>query len=353
MFRRARLSGVVLIIILALALAGCTEEKSVQKSETVMDTVVTLSASGSDAEKAIDESMERLKALENLASNKIPSSDVSRINNAAGSGEWIKVSPEIFHLLEVSQKYSRLSNGAWDITAGALVDLWGIGTDRARVPSSEEIKNALKLVGYDRLELDENTSSARLLTKGMKIDLGGIAKGMAVDEVRKIYEQHGIENGLINIGASSMYAIGKNTKGADWRVGIRHPRGSADDVLAVVTLSSEALSTSGDYERYIEKDGVRYHHIIDPRTGYPARNGAISDTVVIDGDLADAGMISDLLTTTVFIMGAAGGSDFLATLPPEVSGMIATEDKKLYPAHGFNARLEALNQDFSLCGAGK
>lgn len=353
MFRRARLSGIIFIIILALALAGCTEEKSVQKSETVMDTVVTLSASGSDAEKAIDESMERLKALENLASDKIPSSDVSRINNAAGSGEWIKVSPEIFHLLEVSQKYSRLSNGAWDITAGALTELWGIGTDKARVPDSDEIKSALKLVDYDRLELDEGSSSARLLTKGMKIDLGGIAKGMAVDEVRKIYEQHGIANGLINIGASSMYAIGKNTKGAEWRVGIRHPRGNAGDVLAVVTLSSEALSTSGDYERYIEKDGVRYHHIINPRTGYPARNGAISDTVVIDGDLADAGMISDLLTTTVFIMGAADGSNFLATLPAEVSGMIATEDKKLYPAHGFNARLEALNQDFSLCGIAK
>lgn len=351
MDRLRRINGILVLIVLLALTAGCTETKTIQKSETVMDTVVTLSARGDNAEAAVDESLARLRELEGLASATIPTSDVARLNDAAGNGEWVRLSPEIFHLLEVSQEYSERSQGAWDVTAGPLIKLWGIGTDAARVPTDAEVQAARALVGYRRLQLDAATSSARLLDEGMSIDLGGIAKGLAVDEVRKIYEEQGIEDGLINLGASSMYALGQNERGGEWRVGVRHPRGAADSVLAVVSLSGEALSTSGDYERYIEQDGVRYHHIIDPRTGYPARSGAISDTVVVDGELADAGMLSDLLTTTVFILGAEQGTAFIDSLPAGVSGMVTTEQRCIYPAHGFDARLEALNQEFKLCRA--
>ena len=140
------------------------------------------------------------------------------------------------------------------------------------MPAAEELAVAKAKVGWQRLELDPETKSARLREPGMCLDLGGIAKGFAVDEIRKIYARHGIKDGLINLGASSLYAVGKNPKGERWRVGIRHPRSADPDVrLAVIPLTDQALSTSGDYERFFEQDGVRYHHILDPRTGAPAR----------------------------------------------------------------------------------
>ena len=125
-----------------------------------------------------------------------------------------------------------------------------------------------------------------LAKSGMAIDLGGVAKGYAVDEIRKIYEKHHIESGLINLGASSMYAVGKTTKGKPWNIGIKHPRSDNNqDFLGIVAIENQALSTSGDYERYFIQDGVRYHHIFDPRTGYPARSGVMSDSIIIDGSV--------------------------------------------------------------------
>lgn len=343
-------AGFILLLVFFTALpAGCRRTEEVQKTVMVMDTVVTLTASGEKADDAVRESIERLKEIDAMASTEGEQSDLKKLADAAGDGTWIPLHPEVFHMLEVSQEYSQRSNGAWDVTAGPLVKLWGIGTERAKVPTAEELASAKAKVGWQKLELNPETQCARLRATGMELDLGGIAKGFAADEVRKIYEKYGVKNGLINLGASSIYALGANAKGEAWRVGIRHPRSEEkDDRLAVVSLSDAALSTSGDYERFFEQDGVRYHHILDPRTGRPADNGAVSDTIVVDGRLPDAGMIADLLTTTVFVLGPEAGQKFLDNQPPEVRGMICDRKLRLWPAHDFKDFLQQVQRDFSV-----
>lgn len=322
----------LLLLVMLLVCAGCGRAPMVQKSEIVMDTVAQLTAEGTEAEAAVQESFTRLQELEGLLSNYEEGSDAARLRDSAGSGAWVKVSPEMYHLLEISQRYSQLTDGTWDITAAPLVKLWGIGTDKARVPEPSEIEQVRGKVDWHKLELD-GRDSARLLEPGMELDLGGIAKGYALDEVRKIYEAHGIKNGLINLGSSSMYGMGTSREGKPWRIGLRHPRrDDPKEYLKVEELFDAALSTSGDYERYFEENGVRYHHIIDPRTGYPAWCGrevtaeerTVSVVVIADG--RDCGVKSDLLTTALFVLGKEQGGRLLKSLEAEdVQGEIVTE----------------------------
>ncbi|SHK83936.1 thiamine biosynthesis lipoprotein [Selenomonas ruminantium] len=304
---------VVCMLLLVLCLcAGCGEQSDVKKSDIVLDTAVTLTARGEDAQAAIDESMARLRNIDNMVNPNVPASDVNKLAQNAGTGKWVALQPETFKMLVVAQDYARKTNGAFDVTTKPLVDLWGIGTDHAKVPTPAELSEAQKKVGWQKLELDEGTQSARLLQKGMGVDLGGVAKGFAVDEVRKIYARYGIKDGLINLGASSMYALGVNQEGTAWRIGLRHPRKEdAQEKMAILPLTNEALSTSGDYERFFEAGGIRYHHIIDPRTGWPAKSGAMSVTIVAADTVEDGGMLTDILTTAVFVLGPEQGARFL------------------------------------------
>ena len=250
-------------------------------------------------------------------------------------------------MLATAQDYAVKTNGAFDVTTKPLVDLWGIGTDHAKVPSPAELAAAQKLVGWQKLELNEEKQAARLQEKGMGVDLGGIAKGFAVDEVRKIYAKYGIANGLINLGGSSLYALGVNKEQTAWRIGIRHPRKEdAQEKMAVLPLKDAALSTSGDYERFFEAGGVRYHHILDPRTGRPAQSGAISVTIVADSSVPDGGMLTDLLTTAVFVLGPEQGIHFLQTMPHGIKGAIVDGRYQLWTTGDMAKELEDVSQDF-------
>lgn len=348
MMRKEQFYSLCMVIVSMLFIGGCGQQSvSYEKSHIVMDTVVTLSATGPQAKAAVEESFDRLAELEEMASPNIKTSDVAKLREAAGKN-FVSLHDEVYYMLVVSQQYSALSNGAWDVTMGPIINLWGIGTDAQRIPADNEIKEKLQLVGYHKLLLREADKSAMLMEKGMEIDLGGIAKGFAADEVRKIYKKYKIENGLINLGASTMYAIGKNKEGKPWAVGIKHPRkDDRNTYLGVVHLEEEALSTSGDYERFFEENGKRYHHIFDPKTGYPADSGAMSDTIVIGGDVTDCGMLSDLLTTTVFILGPEKGIAFIASLPDAMGGEITAKDGQIYTTKDFSKRILDLHEDFS------
>ena len=174
--------------------------------------------------------------------------------------------------------------------------------------------------------------------EGMAIHLGGIGKGYALDEMRRIFERHGIRDGLISMGTSSIYAMGKNGEGRAWRIGVRHPR-KEDAVLAVIPLSGEALSTSGDYERYFEEGGRRYSHIMDPRTGRSAEQGIAEVTVVVDGALEDCGMRSDILSTAIFVLGAQAGRSFMESMPEGISCALVDTEGKVTAFHGMEERM--------------
>lgn len=334
--------------LIVLSSSGCTlhPESSFDRSGVAMDTSVSLRATGEEAKEAVDEGFERLAVLDKLAGQN-EDSDVSRINAAAGK-DYVKVDPAIYEMIEYAKDYSAKSQGEWDITIGVMTDLWHIGNADQHVPSPEEVSQALMKVNYKDILLRSEDHSVMLAKSGMAIDLGGVAKGYAVDEIRKIYEKHHIESGLINLGASSMYAVGKTTKGKPWNIGIKHPRSDNNqDFLGIVAIENQALSTSGDYERYFIQDGVRYHHIFDPRTGYPARSGVMSDSIIIDGSVPHAGILSDMLTTIVFVLGPQKGLDLVHSMEG-VDCEITGTDNAIYMTPGFRDHFSDLNADFHI-----
>ncbi len=312
-----------------------------------MDTTISLRATGSgdNAQKAVDESFTRIAELDKLASSQNADSDVSKINAAAGK-DYVQVDPAIYEMLEYSKNYSAKSNGEWDITVGIIMKMWDIGNADQHVPPQEDIQAALKLVNYKDILLRPEDHSVMLAKPGMAIDLGGVAKGYAVDEIRKIYNKYGIKQGLINMGSSSMYAAGTNSKGTAWNIGIKHPRSEAkDNYLGIVSIQDEFLSTSGDYERFFIQNGKRYHHIFDPRTGYPADSGVMSDTITINGDMEHAGMLSDMLTTIVFVMGPQKGLDLIKGMDG-VECEVTCTDGTIYMTPGFKKQFSDMNADF-------
>ncbi len=340
---KSRLLFPILMLLFLTLFSGCGQETpQVQRSAVLMDTVITIRASGEQAEPAVEASMKRMEELDRMLSEEYPDSAVNELNRAAGR-EYVRVPDEVWHILQLSRKYSALTNGAWDITLGKPIALWGIGTDHPRIPLEEELENARKNCGWQRLKLREKDQSVLLEQEDMAIHFGGIAKGYALDEIRKIFKSYKIENGLIDMGASSLYALGKNEKGAPWMIGIRHPR-SEKSLLAKLPLTNQMLSTSGDYERFFEENGKRYHHILDPRTCRPADNGLTSVTVVISDSMEDAGIISDLLSTAVFVMGPRTGRDFLEQCPDIISAELTTSDGKIMTVHGM--KLQEISKDY-------
>ena len=337
----------LLLMICTVLFAACSHETPhAKRSAVLMDTVITLQARGEQADAAVDAAMERLAQLDQMLGESNPGSVVNQLNESAGKS-YVKLPAEVWHILEVSQEYSELTHGAWDITMGEAIALWGIGTEYAHVPSEAELEQAKEKIGWQHLKLRAEDRSAMLEREGMRIHLGGIAKGYALDEMRRIFQQYGIQDGLIDVGASSLCAMGKNDRETAWSIGIRHPR-KEKELLVQVTLSDEMLSTSGDYERFFEQEGKRYHHILDPATCRPSESGVMSVTVVMADEMQDAGMLCDLLSTAVFVMGPQEGQRFLENLPDPVFGEIAATDGRILTAHGFGKRMQNISKDFHM-----
>lgn len=332
-----------------LIFSGCSkqEEPLVDKTLFMMDTVIQLKAYGDKANEAIDAAAKRLEEIEQMASTTIDTSDISKINQTAGR-DHVNVHPEIMKMIKTAVKYSELSNGAFDITVGPLVKIWGIGKDSEKVPTDDEIKSRLPLVGYSNIEINEAGNSIKLLKTGMSIDLGGIAKGFAADEVIKIFKKHEIKSALISLGGSTIYSIGEKPDGAAWRVGIQHPRRERNQGLAgIVHLANQALSTSGDYERFFIKDGERYHHILDPKTGYPTNSGVMSSTIIINENIPDSNMLADIFTKVVFVSGVEKGLETVEGFPG-VSGLVITTDNKIYKSSDWKAQIIDVSPELTM-----
>ncbi|MBQ9498167.1 MAG: FAD:protein FMN transferase [Selenomonadaceae bacterium] len=276
------------IILLSLVLCPLSLPKNFERTEILMGTVVTLKAQGKNSRAAVDESFRELFELE-----KNFSADVKKIENAAGNGAFVKISPDVYEILSAAKKFSAMTDGAFDVTIGAAVELWGIGTENPRVPPADERAAVKNFVGHEHLHL--RGGEAYLDKRGVKINLGGVGKGYGVDVARKIFIAHGVTSGLIDFGTSTIFAFGKK------KIGIKNPR--AEEISAVVELVDCALSTSGDYEKFFIADGRRYHHIIDPKTCAPAEAENFSVSVIVDGGEKSCATLADILSTTAFILG--------------------------------------------------
>ena len=264
-----------------------------------MDTLIELTAYGPHAEDVFTECVSRLAELEQRLSVYHTEGDIYALNHS--NGAWIKLNPDAFAVLNLAKEVAILTDGAFDPTVFPAVLAWDSMSGK-RIPSADELNMLKSLVDYRQLELEQQSLSARL-APNMQVDLGGIAKGYAADELRKIYEKYET-CGIINLGGNVL-AVGQSPFGSEWRIGIRHPRNN-EKLLTAVEIESGSVVTSGDYQRYFEQSGIRYHHILDPNTLCPAENGLISATVLHhDSALADA------LSTATIVLGPEKGSALL------------------------------------------
>ncbi len=316
------------VILLLLVVAGLVwwrapgGERQLVRTALIMGTLVELKVFGTnedELERATAAAFAEMRRVEALLTSYRPESEISRLSRAAGP---FIVSEETAALLQRGQLLARQTGGAFDLTLGQLKQVWGIESDRPLVPSQAELQAALTAIGPEALQIEGRSVSKR--SAELQVELGGIAKGYAVDRVLEMLRQAGVTSAAVNAGGDIGLLGAK--QGQPWRIAIQHPR-KTGELLTVLPLVNRAVVTSGDYERYFERNGIRYHHIFDPRTGSPAR-GCQSVTVVA----ADAAT-ADALATAAFVLGPQQGLRLLERLP-EVEGLLVGRDGGIFQTSG-------------------
>lgn len=261
-----------------------------------MGTIVSVTLYESYDDK-IDDIFSYIYSLDSMISRYNEKSYIAMINSNAGISP-VTVPDEVYGLVKVSLEMAKETDGLFNPAIGPLSSLWGFGTEEARVPSSDEIESVLPLLDWRKIKLSDDDNSVFLENGGMAIDLGAVGKGWAADMIDSYLDELGVEHALVNLGGNVLLHGGK-ADGSAWRVGIRDPENLSSS-YASVAIENGTVITSGGYQRYIEKDGEIYHHILNPETGYPFQTDIISATVI-----GDSGTLSDMLSTVIF----ASGSD--------------------------------------------
>ena len=294
---RRWISGVLAVMLLALS--GCaTEKEPVETSLFAMNTYMTFTAYGENAQAALDESVELIQTMESRWSVTDDESEIYRANHSGG--QTVSISEETAELISFALEMAEKTDGALDPTIYPVLAAWGFTTDSKQVPAPEQIAELLWNVGYDRIQL-EGTSLT--VPEGMELDLGAVGKGYSADLVTEVLKEHDVESAIISLGGN-IQAVGSRPDGSDWRIGIRTPWEEGN--LGVLEISDAAVVTSGGYENYFEdEDGNIYWHILNPSTGYPANNGLQAVTII-----GKEGRLCDALSTALFVMGAEQAEAF-------------------------------------------
>jgi thiamine biosynthesis lipoprotein len=302
----------------------------------LLDDMVTITAYGKDrrkVERAVEDAFRAMERVQDVADRYREGSELYAVNREASEGE-VAVSDDLWAMLQVALEVYRSTGGAFDVTVGPLVDLWDVRGKAERggpPPSREEIERVLPLVGMDKLDLDPVRRTVRFKVPGMSLDLGGLAKGYALDRAVDALRAEGVNSFVVNMVSTSA-VVGEKPRlagGPGWKVAVQNPRG--EGFLGVLNFTSDAVvSTSGDYQRYFEYEGVRYHHILDPRTGYPA-SGLASLTVLGGTD----GVHSDAYSTALFILGLERSLEWLGNREG-LEAVLVTPDGAVHTTPGAN-----------------
>lgn len=344
------IAGILVVVIVVAAgvykLLGeqnDTADQPLAQTFYIYDTVVNIKLFGDKAsQQNMDEIGAMLEKMDKELSRTKVGGDLYNVNLEAGV-KPVHVSAETMDAVKQSLDYAKEMDGLFDPTIGPLVDLWGIGTDTAHVPEQSEIDQARTLINYKNVVVDEAAGTVMLPKKGMVLDLGGIGKGYAADRVAEYLKSKGIDSALIDLGGSSIIALGHKADGSQWNIGLQDPDQSRGTQLGTIKISDEVIDASGVYERFFMQDGIRYHHILDPRTGYPAQNGLKSVTIM-SPNATDA----DALSTGVFLMGAQDGLKYIESLPEKVEAYFITDDNKIYATPGIKKRLVLTDSTYSI-----
>lgn len=287
-----------------------------------MDTYMTVTAYGDNAQKGVTDAVAEIQRLDNLLSIGKEDSEISKLNKSGSAA----LSDDTAVMVAKALDLYKSTGGAFDITVLPLMELWGFTTQEYYVPTEDEIQSTLQRVGADKLTWDESTKTLTLGNK-QEIDLGGIAKGFTSSRIMEIFKKDGVTCGMVSLGGN-VHLLGTKQDGSAWRVGIQDPN-NTDDMLGVLEANDCAVITSGAYERNFEKDGVTYHHIIDPATGKPSNSGLTSVTIVSkDGTLADG------LSTSLFVMGKDKAIAYWKQHADEFDTILVDKDRNVYITEG-------------------
>lgn len=304
----------------------------VKRTQMQMGTLVTITSVAPDRQSAQDAAtagFQEIHRLEDLLSTWIATSELSQMNAAAGK-EPVTISPETMHILEASVEMAHLTEGGFNILVGPAVEAWSV-LDRQQVPSNDVLQAVRPLLDLQALHLNDASQTAYLAKPGMRVDVGGIGKGYAADMAVVAMQKAGATAGVVAL-SGDIKTFGRLPGPEKFVFGIRHPR-REEGVLAFVDLQDEAISTAGDYERYFERDDVRYHHILDPATLQPARDCQSVTVIARDGTMADG------LDTGIFVMGRERGLALIERLPG-VGAVIVDRDGKVWISSYLKGRVK-------------
>lgn len=313
------------VLLAALVLTGCgpKQPEAHEAQLFAMDTLMSLRIWGDEA--LVTQTEDTLRSLEALLSATAEDSDIARLNRD-GTAE---LQPQTADLLQQALDCAARTGGAFDPTVYPLVCLWGFPSGKYHVPTEAELTGALAHTGAQHLQLD---GAAAALDAGCSVDLGGIAKGYAAEQCAHQLEETGAQAAMLSLGGN-VQTVGSKPDGTAWQVGIADPKDPSSAIAVVRFTGSKALVTSGDYQRFFEQDGVRYHHILDPQTGRPVQNGLRSVTI-----LADSGTLADGLSTALFVMGLERATEFWRA-SSDFEAVFITEDGTIYATEGAAALL--------------
>jgi len=328
------------LILLGFFFTACTPASKGPETQYALGTFCAINLFDKGNSGLYSLAFDKIRYLEGILSANLEGSDLDRVNKNAGLSP-VKVRRELLDVLEKALEYAEKSGGAFDPTVDPLVKLWGIGTDKERVPGTEEILETLKLIDYREVEINRKEETVFLKRAGMALDLGAIAKGYAADETAKLLAGKGIESGIIDLGGNIL-AIGEKKesagKSAHWRVGIQDPRTDRGNYIGILNVKNKSVVTSGMYERFFEKDGKRYHHIFSTASGFPVENNLLSVTIA-----AEKSIDADALSTAVFVLGWEKGKELIARVEG-AGGIFVFDDLAVRVT-------ENLKEDFTLTAA--
>lgn len=326
-----RISLLAISIVIISLFTGCraSQEPSVSRTSFMLDTIISITLYDWTDEDTLTMAMEEISRLEKILSVEQEGSDLYRLAEAAGK-QWVDISPECQEVLTMANEYWRLSEGHFDITTGPLIDLWSIREGKGHYPTEEELKNTLPKISSEKLKI--GSGSAYLEDVGMKANLGAIAKGYIADQVKEKLVEAGVQHATIDLGRNLLFIGGKEDE-SPFRVGVQSPFDERGELANVLLVSGKSVVTSGINERFFEYQGVKYHHILDPFTGFPADVGVASVTII-----SEKSVEGDALSTTCLLLGVEKGLALIEGLP-NVEALFIEKDGKQVMSSGFAAYL--------------
>ena len=337
---------IIISLFLVIGVTGCDKEietvasEPISRLELFMGTAIKVTLYNGGSEEILDKVFNRILEIENLVSINKENTELTNLNENAGI-KPVKLSETSYDIIKKGIHYSQISQGGYDVTIGPLVKLWSIGLPEAKVPNNDEIEETIKNIDYSKVTMNDETKEVFLEESNMMLDLGSIAKGYVADEVASILKEENVDQAIIDLGGN-IYALGLKNGDTNWKIGIQNPFDSRGQAVGVLEVSDKSVVTSGIYERFLEKDGVKYHHILNPKTGYPFESNIAGVSIV-----SDKSIDGDALSTLVFTKGVEEGLEFVESLK-NIDAIFITNDKQVYTTSGLKDNFKILNEEFKL-----